>query len=162
MTWPVYIHHQNPLFYQRWPELNSWITNFFNWLTDNLFCTLFLDVTKATPSRIDRRSIASAFYWHEVEEEIRERGLTKTFVLQGRSDEELNNLLLKLEHIREDELYVHNVEDCSPSCQMKGNGTLQSFKFGAVAHPLWTDNIRKKTFNPKQAGGGGGGGAGFS
>ena len=47
---------------------------------------------------------------------------------------------------------------------MEGNGTLQSLKFGAVAHSLWTDNIRKQTFNPKQMGGGGGGGgaAGFS
>lgn len=68
--------------------------------------------------RLDRRALSKAFFWHEIEEEMRERSLDWAFV--GKVDEAKDDFLVYVEKCRRKELYTHNEEDCSPLCKKRG------------------------------------------
>lgn len=69
-------------------------------------------------SRLDRRVVADAFYWHEIEQEIRERKLDYSF--KGTVDEMKDSFMEYIDGLRRKEKYIHTERDCSPMCKSKG------------------------------------------
>lgn len=72
---------------------------------DILFCS--------TVSRLDRRIVADTFYWHEMEQEIRERGMT--WVFKGTVDEMKDSFMDHVDSMRRHEIYTNTLEgwDCN-------------------------------------------------
>ena len=69
--------------------------------------------------RLDRRVVSESFYWHEIEEEIRDRHLDWTFF--GDVDKMKDDFMEHIDHIRRVENYTHPESDCSDMCKSKGN-----------------------------------------
>ena len=56
-------------------------------------------------ARISRKIVSDSFYQHEIEEELRERGLSWSF--QGDDNDALTSVLRQLNEIRSSEIYPH-------------------------------------------------------
>lgn len=69
-------------------------------------------------ARISRKLVSDSFYQHEIEEELRERGLSWSF--HGDDNDALTSVLRKLNEIRSSELYPHSDAQCSEACAAKG------------------------------------------
>lgn len=69
-------------------------------------------------TELNRKIVSNAFYWYEVEDEIRERGIDWTF--KGNKEEQLDSIMAEIDHLRCSELYKHTEEDCSDICQKRG------------------------------------------
>ena len=59
-----------------------------------------------------------AFYWHEIESEVRERGVP--YVFFGSNDECIDEFLSFVERKRTRETYPHCESTCSDMCKMRG------------------------------------------
>ena len=71
--------------------------------------------------RLDRRLVSDGFYWHEIEDELKERNLHWNFV--GNDDVALRQVLDKINELRQGELYRH--KKCSQQCKDKGSSPLE-------------------------------------
>ena len=71
-------------------------------------------------NQLDRRTVSSAFYWHEIEEELRKRELL-AWTFTGKKDENLDAVMKHVDVLRCGELYSHTEEDCSDDCKKRGN-----------------------------------------
>ena len=69
-------------------------------------------------ARISRKIVSDSFYQHEIEEELRERGLSWTF--QGDDNDALTSVLRQLNEIRSSEIYPHSDDQCSETCAARG------------------------------------------
>lgn len=69
--------------------------------------------------KLFQKGTSWAFFWHEVEEEFRERDLQ--WIFRGSDNDALENALEEIEDLRQGELYTHHEESCSELCKAKGN-----------------------------------------
>lgn len=69
--------------------------------------------------RLDRKMVSSAFYSHEMEEELKERNLDWAFV--GKLEDARDNFMEYIESQRRLENYAHPTENCSKMCKERGN-----------------------------------------
>jgi len=69
-------------------------------------------------TELNRKIVSSAFYWYEVEDEIRERGIDWTF--KGNKEDQLDSIMAEIDRLRCSELYKHTEEDCSDICKKRG------------------------------------------
>lgn len=69
-------------------------------------------------ARISHKLVSEAFYQHEIEEELRERGLSWTF--KGDDSDALTSVLHKINALRSSEIYPHSAEQCSEACAARG------------------------------------------
>ena len=77
-----------------------------------------LDQDQNVVRRLHRNMIADAFYWHELEDELRSRQID--WVFHGTEDECLKTALTMLNDLRSRETYPHAEDDCSEHCKSKG------------------------------------------
>ena len=75
-------------------------------------------LSRSAGERLDRRVLSKAFFWHEIQEEIKERHVD--WVFTGKTEESKDQFLDYVENCRRKELYVHNEDDCSSLCKEKG------------------------------------------
>ena len=62
--------------------------------------------------------MSDAFYWHEIEQEIKERKMTWHF--KGTVDEMKDTFMDHIDLVRRHEVYEHSDDDCSSRCREKG------------------------------------------
>ena len=62
--------------------------------------------------------MADTFYWHEMEQEIRERRMT--WVFKGTVDEMKDSFMDHVDGMRRHKIYQHLESDCSTRCKEKG------------------------------------------
>ena len=65
------------------------------------------------------KMISSAFFWHEIEEEFRERKVDWCF--KGSDSDAMEGALSEINDNRQGQLYVHEDRNCSSLCKEKGN-----------------------------------------
>ena len=63
--------------------------------------------------------VSSAFYWQEIECELRERNLDWSF--KGKLEDARDEFMNFVESKRRTENYAHPVTDCSQMCKERGN-----------------------------------------
>ena len=68
---------------------------------------------------MSRKVVSDAFYQHEIEEELRDRGLSLTF--HGDNNDAITSVLKKLNELRSSEIYPHSDAECSDACAAKGS-----------------------------------------
>ena len=68
---------------------------------------------------LDRRITSRAFYWHEIESEIRERGIS--FVFFGSDNESMDQFMDFIETKRRQEIYPHCEDQCAEMCKKRGD-----------------------------------------
>lgn len=73
-------------------------------------------------SRYDQKFVSSAFFWHEVEEEVRVRRIDWCF--KGSDSGSFEDALISINKLRQGDLYLHEEENCSTLCREKGNSVL--------------------------------------
>lgn len=66
-----------------------------------------------TGQLLDRRVTSHAFYWHEIEVEIRERGIC--FIFSGSDDDSMDKFFDYIENKRRHEIYPH--PECAEMCK---------------------------------------------
>ena len=83
------------------------------------FCPFLLTepITKFD-ARYDRKFVSSAFFWHELEEEVRER--RRDWCFNGYDCENLDDAINAINDLRQGELYRHDEANCSTLCKEKG------------------------------------------
>ena len=54
-------------------------------------------------TELNRKIVSNAFYWYEVEDEIKERGMNWTF--KGNKEKQLDGKMAEIDHLRCGELY---------------------------------------------------------
>ena len=69
-------------------------------------------------SVLSRKTISSAFFWHEIEEEFREKRVDWCF--KGSDSAAMEVALNEINDTRQGQLYVHQDENCSDLCKEKG------------------------------------------
>ena len=62
--------------------------------------------------------VSDALFWHEIEEELRERRMN--WVFQGNDKASFETVLTKINEMRSTEIYTHEESDCSKMCKSKG------------------------------------------
>ena len=67
---------------------------------------------------LDRRTMADAFWWGEVEADIREKKFVDSVFFKTKEDRE--EYMKLAEKIRQVSLYEHPLEDCSEDCKKRG------------------------------------------
>ncbi|CAB4029260.1 Hypothetical predicted protein, partial [Paramuricea clavata] len=94
----------------------------FSQHSEDSLCSLLSRDMQGIPeqgSQLDRRTVSSAFYWHEIEDELRKRNLSE-WVFTGTKDENLDAVMKYIDQLRCGELYSHTEEDCSDDCRKRG------------------------------------------
>ena len=67
---------------------------------------------------IPRKLVSDSFYQHEIEEELRERGLSWSF--NGDNSDGLTAVLKKINELQSSEIYPHPDDQCSEACAARG------------------------------------------
>ena len=82
------------------------------------FFFLYTDQHGNFMPRISRKLVSDSFYQHEIEEELRERGLSWSF--HGDDNDALTSVLRRINEIRSSEIYLHTDAQCSEACAARG------------------------------------------
>ena len=92
---------------------------YFSFLRQLFFISFLTTETLSKfDARYDRKFVSSAFFWHEVEEEFRERDIDWCFkACEWNNLEEALNVI---NDFRKGELYKHDEANCSTLCKEKG------------------------------------------
>jgi len=67
---------------------------------------------------LDMRITSKAFYWFELETELRERKMEWKF--KGNVEQTMDDLIHHIDTLRRGELYPHSPQDCSDLCKKRG------------------------------------------
>lgn len=78
--------------------------------------------TDQPDSVLSRKLMSSGFFWHEMEEEFRERNINWCF--KGSDCAAMECALTEINNLRQGELYRHEEGNCSPLCKEKGVSNL--------------------------------------
>lgn len=86
------------------------------------YCVLlFPAASKNCDTRLDRKFVSSAFFWHEMEEEFRGRNIDWCF--KGSDSDAMEAALAEINDLRQGGLYQHKEENCSSLCKEKGSSS---------------------------------------
>ncbi|XP_035684337.1 uncharacterized protein LOC118421246 [Branchiostoma floridae] len=98
------------------------------WVSFSAFSESYKDALTGVAEGLGRKTVSAAFFWGEVEMELRRLHLVDTFVFKTKSFEEALDII---EEHRQKSIYPHADADCTPDCKKRGCGRLY------VADGIW-------------------------